>query len=59
MFVECPDLTGSLDERRNNSRPISFLVSKDEEELLALKASTSNVAIGVTGHNDEPAGERS
>ena len=60
LFVDCLDLTGSLVERRDISPPISIQVSKNEDqELPASEASTSNVAIGVTGSKGEPTGERS
>ena len=60
LLVDRPDLTWSLDGRRDVSPSISFQVSKDEDqELPASETSTSGLAIGVTGYRDEPTGERS
>ena len=59
LLEDCLDLTGSLDERINIGPQIAFQARKDEnQELPASEASTSSIAIGVTGYGDEPS-ERS
>ena len=60
LLVDCPDLTGSLDERTDISPQITPQVDKDkDQELPVSEASRSGVAIGVPGYRDEPTGERS
>ena len=59
LLEDCLDLTGSQDERGDIGPQIAIQARKDEnQELPASEASTSSIAIGVTGYGEEPS-ERS